>query len=115
LIHEGTLLNPVLAIQHLKVTLQSHYLACKSVALSSLWLPPFAGCIKRNFDVAIRDNFAIAAVVISNSSGEVICAVTQKLSVSDVLKGEAFVALLATRLAASMGILVILCLKGMLF
>jgi hypothetical protein len=26
LIHEGTLPNPVLAIQHLKVTLQSHYL-----------------------------------------------------------------------------------------
>jgi ABC-type proline/glycine betaine transport system permease subunit len=46
----------------------------------------------------------VAATVISNSLGEIILAVTQKHSVSDILIGEASTALLATRLTASMGI-----------
>jgi hypothetical protein len=46
----------------------------------------------------------VAAAVISNSLGEIILAMTQKLSVYDILIGEASTALLATRLTASMGI-----------
>jgi hypothetical protein len=53
--------------------------------------------------VAIRDNFAVTAAVISNSSGDIILAVTQKLNVFDVLIGETSAAFLATWLAASMG------------
>jgi hypothetical protein len=64
--------------------------------------------------VAIRDNFAVTVAVISNSSGDIILAVTQKLNVFDVLIGETSAAFLATWLAASMG-LVIFCWKRMLF
>jgi hypothetical protein len=103
LIHEGTLPNAGLATQHLKVTLQSHYLAWQSVALSSLWQPPFSGCLKGNFDVAICDNFAVTTAVISNSSRDIILAVTQKLNVSDVLIGETSGGFLVTRLAAFVG------------
>jgi hypothetical protein len=46
LIHDGILPNLALAIQQLKVTLQSHYLAWQSIALTSLWLPPIFGCLK---------------------------------------------------------------------
>ena len=41
------------------------------------------------------------ATVISNSSGETILDVTQRLSYIDVLMGEAFAALLSSRLVAS--------------
>jgi hypothetical protein len=57
-----------------------------------------------NFDVTICDNFAKTTTVISNSSGDIVLLVTQKLNVFDALIGETSVAFLATRLAASMGI-----------
>jgi hypothetical protein len=47
--------------------------------------------------------FSVAAVTISNSSGSIILAATQHLYSSDVLLGEVIVALLATRLADSLG------------
>jgi hypothetical protein len=53
--------------------------------------------------VAIRDNFAVAAAVISDTAGNIILAATQKLHSTDVLLGEASAALLTTRLAASTG------------
>jgi hypothetical protein len=103
LIHDSILPNLALAIQHLKVSLQSPYFAWQSVALPSLWLPSISGYLKGHFDIAICDNFDVATAVISNSLGEIILAMTQKLSVSDILIGEAFAVLLATRLAASTG------------
>jgi hypothetical protein len=54
--------------------------------------------------VAIRDNFAVAAAVISNSDGEIILAATQKLSITDALIGEASADLLTTRLATFIGL-----------
>ena len=51
--------------------------------------------------MAVRENFAMAATVISNSSGDIILAATQRLSSIDVLMGEASAALLTSRLAAS--------------
>jgi hypothetical protein len=101
--HDGVLPNPALAIQHLKVTLQSHYLAWQSVVLPFIWLPPICRCLKSNFDVAIHDNFAVAAAVVSKSVGEIILAMIQKLSISNILIGEASAALLATWLAAFTG------------
>jgi hypothetical protein len=75
-------------------------LAWLSDALPFHWLSPNAKCLKSNFNVAIHDNFAVTTAVISNFSGKVIFAVTQKLYVSIVLIGEAVAALLATWLAA---------------
>jgi hypothetical protein len=83
--------------------LDSHYSTWHAVVLPSLWIPR-SGFLKGNFNVTIRDNFDVAAAVISNSDGKIILAVTQKLSNIDVLIGEASAALLITRLAASVGI-----------
>ena len=46
----------------------------------------------------------MAAAVISNYMGIILAAVTHKLSSTDVLRGEAFAALLAVRLAASLSL-----------
>jgi hypothetical protein len=97
LIRDGILPNPIQAIHHLKVTLQS-------ATLPSFWLPPIFGCFKSNFDVAIRDNFFVAVAGIRNFFRKIILAVTQKLYVSNVLIGEVSTTLLVTRLAASTGI-----------
>jgi hypothetical protein len=104
LIHEASPPNPAKTIQQLKVTLEHHYSAWKAAVLPSLWLPPDFGSFKGNFDVAIRDDFAVAAAVISDYSGEVILAATKRLSSSDVLMGEAAAALLSTQLAISAGV-----------
>jgi len=104
LIHEAIQPNRAIVLQLLKFTLDSHYLAWKALELPSLWTPPCSGFLKCNFDVAIRDNFAVAAAVISNSDGEIILAATQKLSITDALAGEAFAALLTSRLATSVGL-----------
>jgi sensor histidine kinase YesM len=76
-------------------------LAWKAIALASLWIPPSVGVLKGNFDVAIHENFAVVAAVISNFSSDIILAATQRLSSIDVLMGEAYAALLSSRLAAS--------------
>jgi hypothetical protein len=83
--------------------LDSYYSTWQTVIFPSLWIP-CSGFLKGNFNVAIRDNFAVAAAIISNSDGEIILAVTQKLSNTNALIGEAYAALLITRLVASIGI-----------
>ena len=68
-----------------------------------LLLPPQIECIKENFDVAIRDNFAVAATVINDFSGNITLAGRQKLHFTYVLLGETTTALLASRLASTTG------------
>jgi hypothetical protein len=53
--------------------------------------------------VAIRDSFAVTAVVISDSSGNIIMAATQRLHSTDILVGEVSAALLTSQLALSLG------------
>jgi hypothetical protein len=60
-----------------------------------------AGCIKGNFDVAIHGNFAVVAAVISDENGNIILAITQKLTYSDALLVEVSAALLTSQVAAS--------------
>lgn len=114
LIYEGALPNPSLAIQHLRVTIQSHYLAWQYVALPSLWQPPFSSCLKGNFDVAMCDNLVGAAAVISNFFGDIILAVTQMLNIFDVFIGKTSAAFLAICLLL-LWVLEIFCSKRMLF
>jgi hypothetical protein len=52
------------------------------------------GRIKDNFDVAVRDAFAVA--MISDTFGNIILVANLKLVGSDVLQGEATVARLAS-------------------
>jgi hypothetical protein len=68
-----------------------------------LWLPPTACWVKGNFDVAEKDSYDVAAAVISNDRGDIVGAATQKLQCTDALQGEAFAALLASCLVASLG------------
>jgi hypothetical protein len=72
--------------------------------LPSLWSLPPPGSFKANFDVAVRGNFSVAAAIITDSKGQIITAASLKLSSSDALIGEASAALLATRLALSVGV-----------
>jgi exonuclease III len=104
LLHEALQPDPYKISQQLHTSLDSHLLVCRKAALPSLWLPPCVGSVKGNFDVAIKGNFAVAAAVLSDSSGEIFAAATLKLHSFDVLLGEASAALLATRLARSYGL-----------
>jgi hypothetical protein len=95
LIHNG--IQPCLAkaIKQISYTLGLHCQAWSDSILPSIWTPPFAGCIKGNFDVV--------AAVISDENGNIILAFTQKLSYSDALLGEASAAHLTSQLATSSG------------
>jgi hypothetical protein len=59
------------------------------------------GCVKGNFDVDVRDSFAVVAAVISDFSGNIIMAATHKLLVTNPLIGEASAALLTSQLTSS--------------
>jgi hypothetical protein len=94
LIHDGIQPSPAKAIKQISYTLGLHCEAWSDSILPSLWTPPFAGCIKGNFDVAIHGAFFVAAAIISDKNGNIILVVTQKLTSSDALLGEASTALL---------------------
>ena len=90
-------------IQQLKLTHNYHIMAWQTFAFSSFWSLPLPGSVKGNFDVAVRRYFAVMAAILSDPSGEIIFAATQKLFSFDVFSGEASAALLASRLAATLG------------
>jgi hypothetical protein len=95
--------SPLKAIHQVSCTYNFHLEAWNSKALPALWLPPAKGWVKLNFDVAVKDSFSVAAAVVSDENGDILNAATQKLHGSDALQGEAHAALLAVRLAYSMG------------
>jgi hypothetical protein len=103
LIHDAVIPSPSKVLHQILFTLDKHILAWNDRSSHSLWFPPLLGSFKGNFDVAIRGSFSIAAATIFDSSGSIILAATQHLYSSDVLLGEVTVALLTTRLAASLG------------
>jgi hypothetical protein len=103
LIHEGTVFSAGQAFFQVSRTLNFHVDAWKSCILPSLWAPPAVGWFKANFDVAVTHSFAVAAAVLSDDSGNIIAAASQKLVSRDVLQGEAAAALLAVRLAVFSG------------
>jgi hypothetical protein len=103
LVHEALHPVPTKVIKLIYFSLNLHLSAWQDAALSSLWVPLKPSCLKGNFDVAIKDTFAVAATTISDSSGNIVFAASQKLSNLDVLQGEATAAFLATRLAIFSG------------
>jgi hypothetical protein len=104
LVHEGIQPSPSKAIIQISLNLNNHISARRDLALPSMWMPSAVGCFKANFDVAIRASFAMAATVISNDMGIILAAAIHKLSSTDVLRGEAFAALLVVRLTASLSL-----------
>lgn len=59
--------------------------------------------MKANFDVAVRAEFSVASAAISNDTGQVLAAGSLKLYSTKVNVGEAAAALLAAKLAISLG------------
>jgi hypothetical protein len=65
-----------------------HNLAWTVAKSSSLW-SPLPGNIKANFDIAVKSNFAIAAIVLSDSNGNIIQTITKRLSTTYVVISKA--------------------------
>jgi hypothetical protein len=103
LVHKGTVTSPSLAFFQLSRIVHMHVTARRDCSLPSLWVPPDVGWLKANFDVAVKDSFAVAAAVLSDDQRNIFAAATQRLFSTDVLQGEAAAALLAVRLAVSSG------------
>ena len=104
LIHEGVQPSPSKVFYELSSTFNKHLQAWSEATLPFLWIAPAAGWIKGNFDVAVRGSFVVAAAaVLSDENGAIVAAATQRLNCTDALQGEALVALLTSRLAASIG------------
>jgi uncharacterized membrane protein len=104
LIFEDLKPDPVKASKTIAASLELHLSAWSGFVLPSLWSAPLSGVVKGNFDVAIRENFAVATAVINNSTGNIIGVATQKLFFTNVGMGEAAAALLTTWLAATCGV-----------
>jgi hypothetical protein len=101
LIHDGIQPSSEKVIKQISYTLGLHCEAWSDSILPSLWTPPFVGCIKGNFDVTIHGNFVVT--LISDKKCNIILSVTQKLTFTNALLGEASVVLLTSQLAASSG------------
>jgi hypothetical protein len=96
LVHDNIQPKPIESIQIIANSVQVHKKAWSDSALSSTWVPPFPGNFKANFDVAVKNDFSIAAMVLSDSNGKIINAATKRLSTTDATIGEAQAALLAS-------------------
>ena len=66
-------------------------------------LPPPLGSFKFNFDATVRTLFSVASAVLSNHSGWIVTACTQRLPPTTVTFGEATAALLGIHIAWSFG------------
>lgn len=76
-----------------------HKLAWNDSKTSSLWIPPLPGTVKANFDVVVKSDFSVAAIVFN---------ATKHLSTTDAAVGEAQATLIAIQFAASLGIYLLL-------
>jgi hypothetical protein len=80
LIFEGLKSDPVKASKVIVASLGLHLSAWSGFVLLSLWFASLLGVVKGNFDVAIMKDFAIAAAVVSDSTGNIIGDATKKFS-----------------------------------
>jgi hypothetical protein len=104
LVHDNKQPNPIESIQIIANSVQIHKKAWSDSVFSSTWAPPLPGNFKANFDVAVKNDFSVAAMVLSDSNGKIIHAATKRLSTTDASIGEAQAALLASQIASSLGI-----------
>jgi hypothetical protein len=102
-IHDDVFPPAAKVLHQILFNLDKHILDWKDWSSPYLWFPPLLGSFKGNFDVTIKGSFFVATATIYDSSRSIILAATQHLYSSEVLLGEATAALLATRLAATLG------------
>lgn len=67
-------------------------------------LAPLPCTIKANFDVTVKNDIFVAAMVLSDSNGNILHATTKRFFTIDTAVGEAQAGLLATQVATSSGI-----------
>ncbi|KAB1228236.1 hypothetical protein CJ030_MR7G005006 [Morella rubra] len=60
----------------------------RQASIPSCWIPPKSGQFKVNFDVAVRDEFAVGAAVIKDSNGMIVGACVEKLDTEFPEDGE---------------------------
>ena len=72
--------------------------------IESSWIPPLAGWVKLNFDVAIRENKTSVAVVGRENHGRVVLAWTNILDPGSPLWGEAKAAYATVNKAVEAGL-----------
>jgi hypothetical protein len=88
LIFEGLKSDSIKASKTIASYLELHLSAWSGFVLPSLWSAPHSGVVKGNFDVAIREDFAVTVAVVSNSTSNIIGAATQKLFFTNVDMGK---------------------------
>jgi hypothetical protein len=67
LIHDAIQSVPSSNIKQISTSLENHISAWKESSLDSFWIPPCLSRIKCNFNVSVRDSFAVATAVIGDS------------------------------------------------
>ncbi|KAB1203799.1 hypothetical protein CJ030_MR8G016817 [Morella rubra] len=60
----------------------------RDLALPNRWRPPDVDHFKVNFDVAVREDFAVGAAVIKNHLGQIVGACVEKIFIEDPEEGE---------------------------
>ncbi|GLT55504.1 hypothetical protein SLA2020_286190 [Shorea laevis] len=104
LVHNLVYLVLSKSLQQIALKLKAYKLTWNDSKATTLWNLPPPGTVKANFDVAVKSDFSVAAMVLSGSNGNILHDATNRLSSTDVAVGEAQVALLATQSATSLGI-----------
>lgn len=95
IVHKVAALDLMELVNRIQRVTREHLLSWKQKqeqALSSRWTPPPMDTVKVNFDVAVRDTFAVGAAVIKDHAGMVVGAVEKKLPLVDLEDGEIWAA-----------------------
>lgn len=95
MVHQGATLEmgKLLSMIHGRCGERLHAWAQKEELPCNIrWSPPLPGTVKMNFDVAIREEFAMGAAVIRDHCGKISGACVKETQVNDPLEGEVFAA-----------------------
>jgi hypothetical protein len=103
--HDGLIPNALVISSTINKTVLEHHsaLTTKLVKTPEVWKchSPY---FKINYDTAIRDSFSVQVAVCRNSTGSIIKCISFISSHCTAIYGETLAALLATRLATSLGL-----------
>jgi hypothetical protein len=104
--HDGLIPNALIISSTINKTVLEHHSAWKKklAPIPEVWRslsPPY---LKINYDTAIRDTFSAQSAVCRDSSGSILRCISLISFPCTAIYGEALAALLAARLAVSMGL-----------
>jgi hypothetical protein len=104
--HDGLIPNALAISSTINKTVLEHHSAWKTklAPTPEVWQAPSPPYLKINYDTAIRDSFSTQSAICRDFSGSIIRCISLISPPCTAIYGEALAALLATRLAISMGI-----------